>query len=149
MISFIKAMLQKKAIRYLIAGGTATVIDYLVFTVLVKGFGMAETVVIGQLCLPNIIAMTVGMVISFFINKYWSFGSTRRGPLQFVMTVVLFLVNLTYSSAFITYAREDWGMDPLVAKLIITVVVMMVNFLLFNKLIFRMSKPKNTDIEEA
>ena len=133
----IKALYHSKLIRYLCTGGAAFVLDVAIFSFLVYVAGMKQTVVLFHFNLPNIISLSVGFLFSFLVNKFWSFGAKTQAARQFLMSLALFAVNTAYTSFFIHYAGTNWGLPELWAKILISCIMVVLNFLVFNRLIFR------------
>jgi len=125
-------------IRYLIVGGFNTLLDFIIL------FGL---VALGLDKIPaNYISTTITMVISFFLNKEFTFKSedkaTKRQFIIFIVVtatglwiiqpiVILFVANLL--------AQTDLN-DPsilFISKIIATVASLIWNYLLYSRLVFK------------
>lgn len=118
-------------LRYLLAGGTAFVSEYLSFLIL---FSLVSV----QLVIANILSFLIGLLTSFTLNKLWVFGNskqTRPTHQQLLLYVVLATINLCFTSYAITELVST-GVAPAVAKIILMLLVVTWNFVIFKRLIF-------------
>lgn len=122
-----------KKIRFVLVGGTNTVIDFSLL------FGL--TLLGVDKIIANYISTSVALVFSFFANKSFTFKDTsRNGRRQFVLFLIVTLVGLwiiqpsiilAYTSVF-----DDTPTSLFVAKLIATIVTLVWNYLLYSRLVF-------------
>lgn len=113
-------MLQK-ALRYLVAGGTALLVHLAVLTVLVEYFGWSELVStsIGFICATP---------VNFHLQRTWVFKSNGNYFSEFtkysLVTVSTFLLN----GLIFSLLHSLLGVQYVVAQLITTAVVLLANF---------------------
>jgi putative flippase GtrA len=102
----------RQFLQYCLVGGANTIIDLLVFNVLLWRFPMNNVQV---LALYSSIAYTGGALSSFFLNKYWTF---RRRQKITAREVVRFAISLSleviYSSVLVWLAGK--ALQPLIAN---------------------------------
>ena len=139
-------------IRFLLVGITLTVIDFAILNLTIFITHMPALA-------ANIISVTLSMVVSYFLNRYFVFRSNRPASLKglvffmastgavilvaqsVVMALVLYVLSrYTYSFPIVGGVEGDF-IEANVAKLIATVVSMVSNFVLYKYVIFRHPKP--------
>ena len=120
-----------EALRFIIVGVMNTLIDFAIFFALVLGFDL-------HVALANVIAFSVAVINSFFMNKYWSFrnrNSTLRSGQQLPLFVAVNLGGMALSTATVWSLA---GVIPLVlAKVLATVVSFAWNFVGSRQLVYR------------
>ena len=105
--------------------------DWIVFVGILALFGSP----IGAQAISRI----VGGVVSFAINKYWSFESCRRDRtlIEAWRFIVLFGISYTFSLAL--FALVTWvGLHPYIAKLLSDSVCFIFNFLMMRFWVYRL-----------
>ena len=121
----------KKFLKFGITGVMNTAVDFLVYTLLVSVCGMG-------LYVSQVISYCCGMLNSYVINRKWTF-STKNGffSLELVKFVILNLAMMLLGMGIIYLAAERLGLHKLIGKLISTVLVMVINFVISNLWVFR------------
>lgn len=120
----------RKMLKFGVTGGLNTLVDFCVFALLTKLVGWNEG-------LARAIAYLAGMVNSYFLNRSWTFRSKDRVfSAQLVRFAVANLVVLLLSVLLIELL-VCWGLGVLVAKLLVTAVTMVINFVLSRLWVFR------------
>lgn len=126
-----KTILNKQLIRYLISGGTAFLSEYSVFFILFNfaGLGIVSSNIFSYIC---------GIVISFSLNRSWSFKSDgfRYSSLkQSLFYLSLAVINLLITS-FILSLSEKLEVEENIVKAMLMVMVAAWNFFIFKRFIF-------------
>lgn len=85
----------------------------------------------------NTIAMSCGFCLSFLLNRYWSFKSCDDYSRQLLLNGTLFLVNLAVSNFLIYLFTSITGLPYTISKLLVMGVIVMWNFIIYKKIIFR------------
>lgn len=116
-------------IRYLITGSLAFIVEYSFFYLLDRlNFWYVYS---------NSIAMICGFLLSFFLNRNWSFKSKRNTKKQFIMYGVLFLINIGISNGLMFVFVEKLYIQPVFSKLLAIGALVCWNFFIYKKLIFK------------
>lgn len=107
--------------RYFFVGGTAAVVDLVVYTVLLKLLGV-----------PYLVAAFIGYMIGLAWNHYlcvlWVFESKHRRSKEVTMVVLIAIGGLLWTE-LILYGLVEWeGSDEIVAKIISQILVLLWNF---------------------
>ncbi len=119
-------------IKYLIAGGVAFVTEYSIFILLFSVIG------IGVL-FANMLAFACGILTSFTLNRSWSFKKSvfhYAKTTQAVLYVMLAITNLGLTSFVLSMSRAI-GIREEIIKLLMMGAIVVWNFLIFNKVIFK------------
>ena len=127
-------------INYLIFGGATTVINWISYALTVGALGLAVTP-------GNIISWLVAVIFAFVTNKLWVFQSKSWAwPLWFKEACAFFgsriftgLVELFGLPLLIKLGLDMrlFGIDGFAAKLVVSVVVIILNYILSKFLAFR------------
>jgi putative flippase GtrA len=121
----------KEPVRYLIAGGSAFVVDYgvLVLSYYVIGVSLGLSTTLGYF---------FGFFISFFANRYWVFGKsgTTRKPLKQIIEYTALVIFNYFFTLIAIQQLDKLGIKPSIGKIIIMAVIVVWNYLIFQKFIF-------------
>lgn len=128
----------KKFLKFGITGVMNTAVDFVVYTLLISLCGMG-------LYVSQVISYCCGMLNSYIVNRKWTF-STKNGffSLELVKFIVLNLAMMLLGMGIIFLCVERAGFHKLLGKLISTVLVMIVNFVISNFWVFRPKKDSDT-----
>lgn len=120
-----------KLVKFGITGVMNTAVDFLVYTLLVSFFSMG-------LYVSQIISYSCGMLNSYVVNRKWTF-STKNGFFsgELVRFIVLNLSMMLLGMGIIYVCTQKLMFHKLVAKLISTLLVLIINFLISNFWVFR------------
>lgn len=124
----------RQILLYIISGVLALIVDYLVFILSYYTLNQSLTVSVPA-------GLTAGLVVSFLLNKMWTFGVSKKvGIRQTTRQVILYLLLFIINNLFTIYAI-DWstqeGGSAALAKVGTTIVITLWNFVLYKKVIFR------------
>lgn len=115
-------------IRYLVTGFLAFGSEFAVFNGLLLLYSKF---------IANCVGMAVGFCISFTLHRVWSFKSTEKLSSQLIRYSAVFGMNLLISNGSL-YLLSDVGSVPApLAKLGIMGLIMVWNFVIFKKIIYR------------
>lgn len=117
-----------KVIKFLITGGTAAFVEFVLFYILHGVYGVNPLV-------SQTISFLVGFVISFVVNKLWVFGSTGNTKHELLKYCVLAVINIILSN-IVVYLLLSLGVVFWMTKIIVMAMVATWNYLLFQKIIF-------------
>ncbi|MCX7841985.1 MAG: GtrA family protein [Clostridia bacterium] len=127
-------LLSKKTInqfkKYLFTGLSAAALEYGLFNLLIWS-GLATYLA------AHTVSMLAGFFLSFFLNKYWSFGSLGNTARQLTLTGALFIINLGISNLLMYLLVDKLGFISQLSKLGVMALIVLWNFILFKKIIYR------------
>lgn len=120
-----------KLVKFGITGVMNTAVDFLVYTLLVSFFSVG-------LYLSQIISYSCGMLNSYIVNRKWTF-STQNGffSQELLRFILLNLSMMLLGMGIIYLCTQKLLLHRLAAKLISTLLVLAVNFLISNFWVFR------------
>ena len=137
MFDLIKKMLANDKIRYLFAGGCTTLVNLVAFFLL-RNF----TDINRNTC--NAIAIAMAIAFAYFINKLFVFKSRNLGFVGTMVEMVSFvgmrLVSMVVEILGFALMCDSFRLNELVAKLLVQVVVLVLNYLFSKLVVFRKEK---------
>lgn len=116
--------------KYILTGGLSAAFEYGLFNLLTLFAGFWHVT-------SHAASMAAGFILSFLLNKYWSFRARYNFARQFLLTGLLFTINLFISSLVIYLLVEKLGIMEQLSKLGVMGMIVAWNFLLFKKVIYR------------
>ena len=118
-----------QAIKYLVVGGSSAAIELVLFQLLSAVFAI-------PLAAANVTAVVVSTVFNFLVNRNVTFKSTSNPLRSLVLYLLLFALNTTFSTVVISFLAAQ-GVYPLVAKVCTMACIVLWNFVLYKKIIFK------------
>lgn len=152
----IKYLLKKyrEQIVYIIFGALTTLVNFAVTILCTKCFGMSE----GRFTLCNAIAWVCAVLFAFFVNKLFVFESKSFRPAvvlpefgKFVgMRLITGLLEIFLPEPLMNLGLdfELFGQRGIIAKLIVSIIVIVLNYVFSKFWIFRKEKNGNADAAE-
>lgn len=136
---FIKQLVQsiylrfRKLILYGIIGSFSAGIDFLVY------FILTNYVDINYL-IANIFSVSIGIIISFILNRKYNFKVTDYVFRRFIIFISIGLGGLALSSLLLYVFIEYFAFEILISKLLSIIIVVLLQFLLNKFVTFKQSK---------
>lgn len=125
----IAALKERSFRRYVFAGISTVVLDYLLLVVM-------RMVFTNSLIHAVTIAYWTSIIYNFLLNKYWSFEDTKSmKPKQVIQYVCLLLFNYLVTLS-IVWGLEVMGLSEYIGKLIALVITISWTYLIYKKIIF-------------
>lgn len=121
---------RKQLLRYLITGGLAAGAEYSLFYVLNLLAGLS-------LILSNSAAYTSGFIISFILNRVWSFESKGHLGRQLLLYSILFGINLILSNILVSFFTNQLELATMISKAIAMGIIVLWNFVIYKKIIYK------------
>ncbi|MGI6220706.1 MAG: GtrA family protein [Coriobacteriales bacterium] len=118
-----------QGLRYLLVGGSSALIELALFHLL-------HSVLTLAVAPSNITAIVVATACNFLLNRSLAFKSTSNPVRSLVLYLILFAVNMTFSTLVIG-ALEPMGVPATLAKLGTMCCIVIWNFVLYRKVIFK------------
>ena len=125
MISKVKQnKLLMQIIKFIIVGGIATVIDYLIFFILHELLGI-NTII------SNIISFTVSVIYNYIASVKWVFevDESKDKKQQFIIFIVFSILGLLINTGIVYLCTDIIKLYSLIGKVIATSIVMIFNFI--------------------
>lgn len=137
-------MIHREAIMYVIMGGFTTLVTWASYAGFVH-FGISE--VIG-----NVLSWICGVVFAFIVNKWIVFNSKTLKPKEVAREAVFFFGSRIFTLvvaivAFpvlmdIGFDQELFGTPGMIAKIITSIIEIILNWVLSKYLVFRSKKAR-------
>lgn len=136
MNNIIKKFLNKETITYTIFGVLTTVVDYVASYIFFYKIGFSEIT-------SNNIAWVLAVAFAYITNKIFVFESKETGFMVLLREIVSFaaarIVTLIITDVFLVITSQI-GIPFLVAKLLISVIVIILNYFFSKLFIFKKTK---------
>ncbi|HCM43461.1 MAG: hypothetical protein UY39_C0018G0014 [Candidatus Kaiserbacteria bacterium GW2011_GWC2_49_12] len=122
----------KRIVRFLISGGLATGVNLLTLYFLANVVGLWYLT-------SSIVAFFVGFVVSFTLQKFWTFKDHRKDIIgrQLVIYLAIVLVNLILNTALVYVFVEYMALWPLVAQALAALIIAFEGFFAYKYFVFR------------
>ena len=120
-------------IKYGIIGCFCAVLDFAVYTCLVKFTGLSYVY-------ANVISVHCGIFTSFFLNRQFTFKVKDKTLLRFISFYLVGIVGLLISSGLLILFVEKMHLNELLSKAITVVFVALIQFLLNKYISFNHGK---------
>lgn len=135
-IEFLKSP-RGESVRYVFIGGCTTLLDYIVYHVMIACFDISVTV-------SNIVSAAVAILFAYVANKRFVFFSRTSGFSELAVEFLKFLVSRLFTfileiagvHLFVTILGQSYWLGK--AETIVVVVI--VNYLLSKLVVFRQNK---------
>ena len=110
-------------IKFVIVGGIATIIDYIIFFILHELLKVPT--------LPsNITSFTISVIYNYIASVKWVFDVKKDDPKkQFVIFLILSIIGLLINTAIVYVTIDILKWYSLICKVIATGIVMVFNFI--------------------
>lgn len=133
----------KEIITYVIFGGLTTLVNWVVYTLLVNCTSAGITI-------SNAIAWVASVIFAFVTNKIWVFESKSYKPTVLFKEFISFIASRVVTGFFeiagvpllvrIGIDQTIFGIKGMAAKLIVSVVVIILNYVFSKLIVFRKNK---------
>ncbi len=144
MEKMLKKFFNKETILYLIFGAITTLIDFITYIILRK-FGI-------NIMIANFISWTVAVIFAFVTNKIYVFNSRKKSfnvvLAEFLGFVSARIASLIFHLVFIYVAAILLGANDILAKVISSIFVIIINYVLSKFFVFNKNNKKEQGILE-
>lgn len=117
-------------IRYVITGFTSFGLEYSIFYISYKIIGLSEII-------SNSVALGIIFWFNFLMNRIWSFKSKENLKKQLIQYGCLFVFNMFMTNLLMYVFSGILLINPLISKILIMGFVVMWNFVIYKKIIYR------------
>jgi len=126
----------KRIVRFFIAGGTATAVNLGTLYALVHVAGLWYLT-------SSVIAFFMGFVVSFTLQKFWTFRDHRTDVVGHQLAVYLGIVlfNLLLNTALVYALVEYVGLSPILAQALAALTIAAEGYFAYRLLVFRDAPP--------
>ena len=132
-MNMLKKISSRQEVRYLISGGTAFLTEYITFLIIIN---ISECLIINNIA--QTISMILGAVVSFTLNKLWSFKNRKRSLSQIIKYCIVFCFNLLVTNTIIyLITNSNISTNLMIIKLGLVCMTTTWNFFLFKYFVYR------------
>ncbi len=123
-----------KVLRYLVSGGTVTIVDLCALYLFTDIFGI-------WYILSAILAFIIAFIVSFSLQKYWTFADNSRQNIhnQIFVYLIVTLINLGLNTLGIFIFVHYLVFHYLFAQIIVSAIIAIESYFVYNY-IFNSSK---------
>ena len=115
--------------EFVVVGGIATLIDWIIYFVLFNYFHIFPLI-------SNIISYSISGIYNFIMSVKWVFDTKDKSMKRLLFEfIVLSLLGLIISEFIIWFFLEILSFDSIIAKILSTLIVMVINFILRKKVL--------------
>ncbi|WP_160686528.1 GtrA family protein [Clostridium sp. C2-6-12] len=118
--------------RFSIIGVLNTLIDLATFTIFHSLFGVNYTI-------SQVAGYSLGVVNSFVFNKNWTFehrDTNKKTVHEFLQFIIINLISLTITIIFMECLINDFEVNVYIAKIIVTLIAQITNFIGYKLWVF-------------
>lgn len=131
-----------KFIRYALVGGSAVLVDFAVFELILLLIGTDNSVTFRSFIvepekIANTAAVVIGFIYSFILNRTWAFKSKDNFMRQLILMIILLAFNTVISNEAISIMGRNLLIPFVIAKPIMQVAVAVWNYFIYDKIIYR------------
>ena len=124
-INLIKKVLTKEVILYVFFGVLTTLVNFVSFYVLSSWLNLEEN-------LSNVLSIIIAIIFAYFTNRKWVFNSTadtfNKKLSEFYKFILGRLFSLVVETVGFFLLFNILGIDKLISKLFISVIIIILNF---------------------
>lgn len=134
-MDFLKRLLDKEIVRYILAGGCTTLVNLVSFAILRAVTDMSRS-------MANVIAIILAIIFAFFANKHFVFKSKSGSIWHYLRELCSFVGSRLFAMLVEVLGTnllcDSFRFNEFVSKIIIQIVVMVINYIfgkcfVFNK----------------
>lgn len=109
--------------KFIVVGGTATVIDFVLLFVLKEFVGLNEIV-------SNTISFTISLIYNYIASVKWVFDvdKSKKQEQQFLIFIIFSIIGLLINNLILWICIDKLKIHYLIGKVIATAIVMVFNF---------------------
>ena len=140
----------KEIILYIVFGGLTTLVNWVIYSLLVRFCGVGITV-------SNAVAWIAAVVFAFVTNKIYVFESKNKKAKTVAYEFVSFVSSRAITGVIEIFGvpllvkvgvdEKIFGIDGAIAKIIVSVIVIILNYVFSKLIVFRKKKQEKTENE--
>ncbi|MCR5430496.1 MAG: GtrA family protein [Eubacterium sp.] len=152
-----KYILNKEMILYLIMGVLTTLVNWATHALCVNPISSIISNESVALTVTSFIAWTAGVLFAFFTNKIWVFESKSWAPRVFWKEFISFVLARAFTGLFEIFGvpflvaigldQKIFGIKAMFAKVLVSVIVIVLNYVFSKLFIFKKKEKNNEDTQ--
>lgn len=117
-------------LRYLITGGSAFLLEYVLYLILYKWVGL-------DYALSMVLVYTALFAVTFVVTRKWTFKSKANAKRQLLLYFLLFLFNVYVGNYLMMRMLVGAGISAEIAPFLKTAMITTWNFLIYKYVIYK------------
>lgn len=126
----VRRYLNKHFIYYILIGASATLVDTSIFYVLNEFAGFS-------IILSNCISLTIGILLSFYLNSHFNFRKKNRFLRRLLFFSVILLFGMLIGTSILYVMVNTAGINKIASKVISVIVTGVFQYLFNSRITFR------------
>lgn len=136
-MNMLKNFFLNQKIKYLISGGVAFLTENILFYLIIILFD--EVKIINNIAQTT--SMVVGAIVSFMLNKLWSFNNREKNIMQIIRYIIVFGFNLFFTNFVMYIVSNNISVKYLmIIKFGLVILTTLWNFFLYKYFVYREGK---------
>jgi putative flippase GtrA len=110
--------------KFVIVGGIATIIDFIIYYICYNYIGLNPL-------LANIISFSISVIYNFYASVKWVFDvdNSKNKKVIFIEFIVFAVLGLLLSELLLFIFIDKCGLKKMISKILATIIVMVFNFI--------------------
>ena len=133
LIEFIKKMLSMEFIRYLIGGGSITILNFALYVVLLYSGAVYH--------IANLISIVTAKIYGYFVNKLFVYKSKRNNILQTAKESLNYAISRAITGILdyilVILFVETLNFNKVAVKIFVMIIVIVINYILGKCWVFK------------
>ena len=119
-----KNSLLTQIIKFIIVGGTATIIDFFIFFIM-------HEICSFNIIISNITSFTISLIYNYIISIIWVFDTDKEANQnkQFIIFLTFSLIGLLINTGIVYFCTNVLNLYSMIGKVFATGIVMVFNFI--------------------
>ncbi len=144
---YLSVLNRNKPFKYFVSGFTAFLVDTLVLNLVIFFvFGEEGTPLFGIITVPKLISGTVGIIVSFNLNRNWTFDAKAKPKFKqgikmawsYLLSIILGAILITFYSDLIQEVLKlNEVLFPTIANVLTTASIMVLNYFIYKNFVFK------------
>ena len=144
--------LDREEVRYVIAGGLTTLVNFVVFALMQSILGVGEAAAASEsvsipLLIANATSITTSIIFAYFTNKFFVFkrrcNTKAELTAEFIKFVGSRLITMAIEIGSVQLLVDRLGMNVILGKAASMILVIILNYFISKLIVFRKTGKKN------
>jgi len=123
---------RKRILTFLLVGGFNTLLDIVIFTLLIIAFGRNPL----NIVVFNIVSFSLVMLSAFFLNGKYTFKDKNLTNIKFIKYYASSSFSMILNTVIVTFFMTTIGTGTVISKIIAACIIVVYNYTMCRKYIF-------------
>lgn len=146
---FIVDLMSKTFLKFFVSGFSAFIIDTIILNILIFSLndGVETAPLFGIVTTEKLVSGSLGIIISFILNKYWTFSNQKsklisqgyKMFISYVFSILLGAVLITLYINILTWQNVIYigNVIPTMSNFLTVGTIMIMNFFIYKYIVFK------------